>query len=158
MKFRQLATTLTNTHINIALRLKLFGAVVSPTLCYSLDTCALTLAQPDMVDAIQRKMMRRMIGWQIFDEDGWEDVGRRMKQKLTQALERQPIVEWSKSIANRKQQLLTSQDSLPVLTKKAMMWNVVECASLNNVQGQSFPKRSVGHPRTRWREFEFVCS
>ena len=85
-KFRENEASLMNRNINIKLRLKLFSATVSPTLLYSLDTCPLTLHQLSKLDILQRKMIRKMVGW-IFDEDeSWTERGRRMKHPLQTAL------------------------------------------------------------------------
>ena len=62
-KFRSLMPTLTNRHISTALRLKLFEAVVSPTVLYSLETVALTDALAKRLDTVQRCMLRLSAGF-----------------------------------------------------------------------------------------------
>ena len=83
--------TLTNKHINIMLRLRLFDTVATPALLYSLDTCALTHGDLARVDIVQRKMLRCMIGWVTHPDDTWEEAGRRMARRLSSALELFPI-------------------------------------------------------------------
>lgn len=56
-KYHSLQPTLENKRIPIRLRLKLFDAVISPTVLYSLPTTPLTSSHLEKLDALQRKMM-----------------------------------------------------------------------------------------------------
>ena len=53
---------------------------ISPTVCYSLDTCPLTNVLNSRLDVTQRVMLRRMVGWVSFTRDTWEERGRKMKR------------------------------------------------------------------------------
>ena len=47
------------------------------------------------LDAVQRKMMRKLVGWVRFADKDWEITGQRMKARLEAALARFPIPDWS---------------------------------------------------------------
>ena len=64
-----------NRKIPIHLRLKLFHTVITPAVCYSLATTPLTTAQLSKLDAVRRKMLRKMVGWVRFDDESWETTG-----------------------------------------------------------------------------------
>ncbi|CAK0857937.1 unnamed protein product [Prorocentrum cordatum] len=106
-RFRSLLTSLTNRHVNVKLRLKLFNATVTPTLVYGLETCALDQKELDHLDITQRKMLRRIVGWVFDDSDSWEDAGRRMKQRLESARRLHYIADWSSVVSKRKKHLLS---------------------------------------------------
>ena len=142
-KFRENEASLMNRNINIKLRLKLFSATVSPTLLYSLDTCPLTLHQLSKLDILQRKMIRKMVGW-IFDEDeSWTERGRRMKHRLQTALSAFPIQSWSEAVLERKRKLLfrIQVGQSPPLVRSIFNWEPFE--------GHRFR----GRPRCRWDDF-----
>ncbi len=75
----------------VKLRLRLFDTVVTPTAIYSLSTTPLTTIQLAKLDAVQRKMLRRIIGWIRFDDEEWETTGQRMKARLDAALHLCPM-------------------------------------------------------------------
>jgi hypothetical protein len=56
-------TALTNTHISIKLRLRLFDAIVTPTILFGLITMPLTPSDLNQLDAIQHRMLRSLVGW-----------------------------------------------------------------------------------------------
>ena len=85
-KFHCLQNTLHNRHVSLQLRLKLFQATVSPTVLYSLTTTPLTKSSVSRLDAQQRKMIRKIIGWHVRDED-WHAAGSDMKRRLAATLE-----------------------------------------------------------------------
>ena len=84
--FQKLQDSLVNKHVNVKLRLKLFDATVSPTALYSLNTCPLTVVQLKKREAVQNRMLRRIVGWVSFSGETWEETGRRMKNRLERAL------------------------------------------------------------------------
>ena len=153
-KFRALEETLLDKQVSIRLRLKLFDAVVTPALLYSLETCPLTENQRERLNAVQRRMLRRIVGWVCFEEETWEQRGHRMKLRLDNALRLYPIVNWSAQVQKRKQDLWRRVSSIdaPSFTAKAHLWSPVDCASLNRVEHDVLPWRDVGRPRLRWHD------
>ena len=55
MKFRALQSTLTNKHVNLKLRLRLFDAVIMPSICYAMETIPLTKVQAERLNIGQEK-------------------------------------------------------------------------------------------------------
>lgn len=145
-KFQNLAHTLTNKHVSIKLRMRLFQAVVTPTALYALDSAPLTKALLDKLDATQRCMMRRMVGWICYGNDSWEERGHRMKIRLQKALELYPVEKWSAQWAMRRQGLKDKMPTAPLWTRAAYEWNPVACAPYNT----QYPYRSAGRPRVQW--------
>ena len=62
MKFNAFQHVLTNKHVSISLRFKLFEAVLNATLCYSHDSCPLTDTRGHRLDVLWRRMLRCMVG------------------------------------------------------------------------------------------------
>ena len=139
---------LENKHVNLTLRLKLFQSIITPTVCYSLDTCPLTETLKNRLDVTQRVMLRRMIGWVSFTGDTWEARGRRMKERLERALVKYPVEDWSTCIHFKKVSLMSGVNEGPAWTKLAFNWNPLATAHLNLVQ----PYRGVGRPFIRWND------
>ena len=145
-KFRTLSSTLTNSHIPIKLRLRLFNAVVSPTVLYALDTAPLTKSMLIKLDATQRCMLRRMVGWTCYSSETWQERGHRMKIRLQQALSKFPVEDWSKTWSNRVQSLKSCMHTAPKWTQLSYAWDPRECATRNG----HFAYRSAGRPRVKW--------
>ena len=143
-KFHTLAPTLLNRKLPIILRLKLFDSVVSPTVTYSLSTTPLTGVQLSMLDATQRKMIRRMVGWVRFDDESWEVTGQRMKARLESALHRFPVRPWSVARAAQRDQIVHKLQSglAPRVAQMAYQWSPADAAL----------QRGPGRPRQRWYE------
>ena len=91
MKYSQLRQTLQNKNIPIRLRFKLFDATVTPTVLYSLSSTPLTSGQVGRLDACQRKMMRKIVGWTRLNDEDWSVTGSRMKAKLEAAMQLHPV-------------------------------------------------------------------
>jgi len=148
-KFHSLQQTLTNKNVPISLKLKLFNATVTPTILYSLTTTLLTKTQLVKLDIAQRKMLRRMVGWVISDDDTWEDAGRRMKARLEGALMRYPIPDWSLQRNRNRERIMTrvAKDLCPELVSAAITWQPAE---MPIIEVDVMPHRNRGKPRQRW--------
>jgi hypothetical protein len=149
-KFHALQGSLLNRHVSIKLRLALFDATVSASMTYGLETCPLTTQQLEQVDVTQRKMLRKIAGWTHYEDETWEDSGRRMKRRLETALALSPVATWSCSIRRSKDRLLKRLDADhgPILAKLAHQWSPTACARFN---GHS-ASRPRGRPRCRWHD------
>ena len=149
-KFHNLHRVLTNQNVPVHLRLQLLDSVVSPTAVYSLSTTPLTSAQLERLDATQRRMLRRIVGWVRLDDEAWELTGRRMKQKLNAALSRYPVRTWSGARENSRSRMIKrlEEGTAPILTILAFAW---QPGSPNmNVQNGTRAYRCQGKPRQRW--------
>ena len=149
-KFHNLHQVLTNQRIPCALRLRLFDAVVSPTAVYSLNTTPLTASQMAKLDATQRRMMRRIVGWTRYDDEAWEETGKRMKRKLEVALSARPVLAWSEARNKNRARMSSriSEGTAPALVQLAHAWQ--PAYTDNRCQDESQAHRARGRPRQRW--------
>ena len=145
-KFRNLQQTLSNKNISIKLRLRLFEAVVTPTVLYSLESVALTDVLTRKLDTTQRCMLRKILGWISYDGETFEESGRRMKKRLESALAATPLEDWSSQIQHRKDNLKSSMADAPRWVRLSFDWCPSTCAGMNG----GMPARNVGRPPTRW--------
>ena len=102
MKYNGLQHIFEDKHVPIRIRLKLFGAVITPTILYSLETCPLTENLQELLNIVQRTMLRRLVGWVCTNDDTWEERGRRMKNRMSSCLSRYHINEWSEAFMTVK--------------------------------------------------------
>ena len=72
-KFCGLHGSLTKKGIHIKLRLKLSDAAMTLAVLYGLASCLLTQTQLTRIDALQRKMVRIMIGWVSQRDIPWRN-------------------------------------------------------------------------------------
>jgi hypothetical protein len=144
-KFQALQLTLTDKHVPLKLRLKMFDNVVTPTVLYALGTAPLSDALKQKLDITQRCMLRRMLGWVCYDNDSWEERGRRMKLRLEKALELYPVEAWSVKLQTQKANFVEAINTMPKWTRLAYEWKPLACDRLNGVKAH----RRRGRPRTR---------
>ena len=147
MKYSHFRQVLQNRHIPITLRLKLFDAVITPTVLYSLSSTPLTSTQLERLNACQRRMLRKIVGWRRVGDESWASTGGRMKARLDAALQRHPITEWSICRNNRRDALVqrAAEGSAPKYASLAYRWTPTETAEPN----EPLPCRSRGRPRQR---------
>ena len=143
---------LTNKHVDLALRLRLFDSVITPTALYGRSTAPLTARDCEKLASTQRHMLRCMAGYVKFESDDWSDMYRRIKVKISSAMARQPIREWSAELANCKSRLQTKlhRPNRNTLLQLVTAWNPSNIADPKLLQE---PKRSRGRPRTTWNRF-----
>ena len=70
-KFKEHRDTLVDQNISVASRLKLFEAVVTPKVLFGLSSCPLTKQQVQSIDALQRRMLRSIVGWRRVPDEHW---------------------------------------------------------------------------------------
>ena len=108
MEYKAIQDVLENKHIYIRFRFKLFDAIISSTVLYALESCPLTEKVESRLDVMQRKILRRMVGWVCNTGESWEVVGHRMKHRLQRCLGIYPIMDWSKTIVSRKLKVVSA--------------------------------------------------
>ena len=147
-KFRHLQKSLLDKHVALPLRLRLFEAAIAPTLTYSLETVALTQKLKDRVDVVQRRMLRRIVGWTRLDDESWHQTGSRMKAKLEQAFKILKFQSWSGQIQKAKMSLFTCMKDALLFTRLIFSFDLPACARFNFHS----PLRLRGRPHTRWND------
>ena len=146
LRFHQLGHTLLNRKIPVHLRLKLFDSVVSPTVLYSLSTTPLTETQLEKLNAVQRKMLRKIAGWVRHDGEEWSITGRRMKQRLDAALMRRPVAVWSEARGKQRERII--RKAAPS-EGAGIVARVFKWALRPNLPGAH---RRPGRPACRWTD------
>ena len=131
--------------VSVKLRLKLFPAVVTPTLLHVLASVPVGVALLQKVDLVQRKMLRNIVGWVRKATEPWEDTMRRMKQRVEDATAHHPIQPWSEAIVEKKQILNTR-----IILKPASHWSRLAADWQPKLVGAWPAGRKVGRPKLRW--------
>ena len=150
LKFHHMAATLLNKKIPIHLRLKLFDSVITPAVCYSLSTTPLTSSMLSKLDAAQRKMLRKIVGWICYDDETWEAAGQRMKARLEAALQRRPVRAWSevRHIARRRLLDNLAMGHAPIVAQLACKWSPRD--TFDHLR-HGIAHRRPGRPSQRWQ-------
>ena len=85
MTFGRHSKTFCYKNISIKLRLKLFDSVVSPSLLFGLAVLPLRVSCIEKLNVVQRKMMRKNVGWVRISEEPWGNTMRRMALRANNA-------------------------------------------------------------------------
>ena len=112
----------------------------------SLETCPLTEHLCEKLDVVQRKMMRKMIGWHFVAGDDWETGGRRMKYRLQRCTDQIGIKNWSVQVNERKHKVLAYPNDENHWMYRSIRWYPPCCDHLNSFHCV----RARGHPYTKW--------
>ena len=148
-KYSKHRGTLINKLVPVKLRLRLFDATVSPTVLYGLSVLPLTRAQLDKLDALQRRMLRNIVGWVRVDEEPWRDTMARMNARVARALEQHTVECWSSRLLRRQWRL-----GLQIAQMGPRSWplRVIKWQPSVVVDPAAGPvaHRNRGRPPTRW--------
>ena len=143
-KFKQLHHILTNRNINIELQMQLLDLIITSTILYGLETYSMTSTLQKQLDIVQRKMLRRMIGWIACQDDSYYDIGHKMKCRFNQCLDLYEMQKRSQNLQNRKHNMLQSFETWPEWTRLAFKWDPQKTFES--------AKRSCGRPPMRWND------
>ena len=113
-----------------------------------METCPLTENLHERLDTIQRKMMRRMIGWNFVAGDSWEMAGHKMKNRLQQCTDAMGIKKWSDQIMDRKRKVRGNPNERNYWMYHAIRWYPPCCSNLNYFQCG----RARGGQYTKWED------
>ena len=148
-KFHQHQRVLTNQHISVKLRMKLFDAAISPSLLFGVAALPLYENLVTKIDIVQRKMMRRIVGWTRVADESWEITMRRMGNKVAGALRQWPVKTWSNRIAHTRWDLARRLNSMPIhrWANLCIRW---QPTVINDSFLPTKPVRDRGRPHLRW--------
>ena len=82
--FRKHTCVLLDHNISLRLRLKMFTASIGPALLFGTSVLPMTKHHLQKFDILQRKMMRRIIGWRRIDGEDWNGTMKRTNDRLEQ--------------------------------------------------------------------------
>ena len=152
-KFAIYRSELTGKSCDLERRLKLFKAVVQPTLLYGCSCWTMTREREQKVRTTQRKMLRAIVGTrrQLRDDDleAWVDWVIRATREAECAMQKFGVPDWCEEIHRRRYRwaghVARRQDGR--WTREVLTWSVV---------GSWSQKR----PLTRWSDTfsKFFCS
>ena len=80
--FNKYKKVLLNNHVSLGKRLQYFDACATPAAIYGLSLFPLRRSELDSLDILQRKILRRIVGWRRIDTESWRDTIDRMNQRL----------------------------------------------------------------------------
>ena len=107
---------LTDRHISISKRLRLFDAVVSPTVLFGLAALAMSAKQREQLRVLQRRMLRLVVGWVRHEGEDWAITMRRMNGRVDDAQKIHPVRCWCDRLATLQYKLAGS------LARKPSSW------------------------------------
>lgn len=131
-----------NTHVSLAKRLQFFDMCVSPSMMFALISLPLTRAQIDTLDVLQRKMLRRIVGWRRVEGEPWDDTMRRMRHRLQNARNLYDWKNWSHRFARDQWRFAAHLTNITSQMMPSMLQYT--CSAKNDPEGLYIPSRFVG--------------
>ena len=116
MKFGQHSKTLCNKNISIKLRMRLFDSVVSPSLLFGLAILPLQASCVEKLNVVQRKMMRKVVGWVRIPDEPWEQTMRRMGTRVNNAVVQSKMKTWSMRLLETQWKFVARLKQLPLIS------------------------------------------
>ena len=145
-KFGLMRRELTDRGVPLQLRLRLFHAVVTPTVLYGSGSWAMTGEREALLRTTQLKMLRKVLGKQRLvlsegDLETWVDWIKRSTAEVRQLMVAQKIPDWVTEQQVRVQKWSEKLQQMPSdrWAKRALNWKPDGC-------------RSRGRPVTRWTD------
>ena len=140
---------LLNHHVSLPKILKYFDACVTPTILFAICTLPLTRTKMGILDVLQRRMLRRIVGWRRLDGEPWRDTMARMSQRLERADQLYHCEPWSRMYAKNQwryaEHIINGSDAL---------WSsrLADYNSKPNWDAHApfAPRRSRGRPCMKW--------
>ena len=133
------------------MRLKLFDAIISPTLLFGLVALPMHGSNLEKLDVVQQKMLRKIVGWVRYSEEDWETTMRRMKCRVRSGLDQYNVAIWSERCSGMRKKYLARLQELPCSRWEvlATKWFLAEVAD----PFQEFhAHRLRGRPVLRWND------
>ena len=145
----QHTNVLCNRKISIQLRLKFFDAIVSPTILFGLGALPLSTISLRKVEVVERKMLRKIVGWVRIQDEAWDITMRRMKYRVQRGLQQYPFILWRRRIAKSLWKLVLRIRSSPSESwiNESSFWAPND---INDTSSDYFPHRSRGRPCQKW--------
>ena len=154
--FGRHSAILCNRNVSVKLRLRLFDAVVTPTILFGLAVLPLSQVSLNKIEVVQRKMLRKIAGWVRIGNEPWEETMRRMKDRVSCALQQYPVMPWKKRIGKALWKFILRVKTAPENSwiQQSSMWAPNE---MNDDASDFLPYRCRGRPCLKWdsvvREF-----
>ena len=93
--FHKHSKCILNKHVSLQKRLHYFDACVTPSVLFALAAFPLPQSKLNTIDRLQRRMLRRIIGWRRTDGEDWQITMSRMKHRMEAAMNQYSCEAWS---------------------------------------------------------------
>ena len=80
--FAKHKAVLLDHNVSLKLRLKYFDASIDPAILFGTPVMPMTKVQLQEMDRIQKKMLRRIVGWRRMDDELWNETMTRMNLRI----------------------------------------------------------------------------
>ena len=142
-RFHKHRDVLLDHNVNLHSRLRFFQSVVTSTLLYGLPSCALTAQQLESLDVLQRKMLRRIVGWVRISTEDWCETMRRMRDKVDAAMRIYTVEPWSSQLLRRQFRMACR------FARRPEEW-AMRVSRWKPKVSDAHAYRARGRPATRW--------
>ena len=147
--FHKHKCVLLDHNISLRLRLKMNAANIGPALLFGTSVLPMTKHHLQKFDILQRKMLRRIVGWRRIDGEEWKDTMKRMNDRLEEAQRLFFCEPWSMIFARSQWRYVKHlMDAYPLLWARIMI--KFNKYSTDDPECDFLPYRTPGHPRMRW--------
>ena len=128
--------------------MKLFDSTISPSLLFGLAVLPLLASDVEKINVVQRKMLRKIVGWVRIPKEPWENTMRRMSARVENALLQSKMKIWSIRLAETQWKFVSRLKILPITSwlSRAAFWQLLE---VDDPSCEFLPHREAGHPCSR---------
>ena len=138
-----------NKHVSLQKRLQYFDLCVSPAILFALPTLPVSVTRLRALDVLQRKMLRRIVGWRRIEDESWRSTMQRMNERMQHGQTLYYCKPWSMAFAHAQWRYIAH-----IITGHPMMWSRRLCKQnfigIDDPQCKYVPFRRPGRPRMRW--------
>jgi len=146
-KFPVFKQGLTDKNVPLHLRLKLFNAILTPSVLYGCGSWVMTSARKAQLRSMQMQMLRKILGRKrITTEPGgdietWVEWVQRVTTEVRQVMRTHGVSDWveERCLRMKRWSCKVKDMNSDLWAKRVLYWSPAGC-------------RSRGHPRTRWAD------
>ena len=145
---------LVNQYVPVGLRLRLFDAVVSPSVLFALSVLPVGKCDLQQLQVLQRRMLRLIVGWRRIDGEDWAITMHRMKKRISDALSHHKIDDWQDKMLRHRWKF-----AIHVVQNSKMKWpyELSRWIPARDVSAEYQPHRLRGRPALRWDDQLHEC-
>ena len=127
----------------------MFTASIGPALLFGMVVLPVTRHHLQKLDILQRKMLRRIVGWRRIDGEAWKETMKRMNNRLEEGQRLFFCEPWSMVLARSQwRYVIHLMDAYPLLWARIM--SKYNKYPTDDPACDYLPRRAPGHPRMRW--------
>ena len=147
--FHKHKSVLLDHNVPLRLRLKYFDASIGPSILFAIAVLPMTKGRLQELDKLQRKMLRRIVGWRRIENEDWSISMKRMNDRLDQGQRIFYCEPWSIRFARNQWRYIQHLiKAYPLLWARILF--KYNAYTSDDPESDFLPHRSPGHPRMRW--------